>query len=226
MGQIDKIIQSFVKNRVGGVMVFDANGEMLYEDPRINLSDKAKLSFLDQRPKVYEDNMAWEFTDTQKKTYFRIETSSVRVDHEVYQCHLFTDVSDYASLFQDISDYSRQIADIADFQSHIMARLSMPYETCLSDLSQFCGGTAAVLYLSMEDHKTLWVKYEGDYTKEILPESERTKKMLSARRFDLVDGWYCFLSDEMQGQHCAVYLKRSREFNEEYFRNISVYNMI
>ncbi len=226
MVDIDRIIQSFVKNRIGGVMVFDEAGELIYEDPRISLSEKSKLSFLDQRPSINEDNMSWEFTDTQKKTYFRIETSSVRMDHQLFQCHLFSDVSDYASLFQDISNYSRQIADIADFQSHIMSRLSQPYESCLADLANFCGGTEAVLYLTLEDDKTFWVRYDGDYYREVLNNTVSTMKMLDGRRFDLVDGWYCFLSDDMQGQHCAVYLKRSRAFNEEYFRNISVYNMI
>ena len=75
MVDIDRIIQSFVKNRIGGVMVFDEAGELIYEDPRISLSEKSKLSFLDQRPSINEDNMSWEFTDTQKKTYFVGKTS-------------------------------------------------------------------------------------------------------------------------------------------------------
>lgn len=223
---IDKIIQNFVKNRVGGVIVIDSSGKPIYEDSRIILSEKAEKSFIKRRPAFDEESKTWEFTDVETGKYYRVETSTVSMDGKSFQCHLFTDVSDYAGLFQDISNYSRQIADISNFQSNIMAKLSQPYEACLADLTIFCQCTKAVLYLEQDDKTVLRVSYYRNFRKEILPASEDTDEMLYAKRFDMIDGYYCFLSDELGKQRCSVFLMRSQNFNEDYFRDISVYNVI
>ena len=226
MEHVDEIIQSFVKNRIGGVMVLDQSGKVVYRDERILLSEKALLSFLRRRPGIDEAGRTWEFSDSISGKYYRVETYTVPNRGREYQCHLFTDVSDYASLFQDISEYSRHIADISNFQSHIMAKLSQPYETCLADLTSFCGSMRTVLYLLEEEDQVLRISYYGKYKKEILPLTEETDRMLYARRFDMIDGYYCFLSDDMGGQRCAVFLLRGKDFNENYFRDSSVYNVI
>ncbi len=226
MTMVDQVIQNFVKNRVGGVIVIDSSGTLIYEDSRIILSDKATKSFLKRCPDINEESKTWEFTDAETEKYYRIETSAVRCDGKIFQCHLFTDVSDYAGLFQDISNYSRQIADISNFQSNIMSKLSQPYEACLADLMVFCDSNRAVLYIAQEEDTVLRISYRRDYHKEILPASEDTDEMLYAKRFDMIDGYYCFLSDDLGGQRGSVFLNRTQSFNEDYFRDISVYNVI
>ena len=42
MEAIDRVIQRFVKNRVGGVIVIDEKGDMIYEDSRILLSERSE----------------------------------------------------------------------------------------------------------------------------------------------------------------------------------------
>lgn len=226
MSMIDKVIQIFVKNRVGGVIVIDSSGNLIYEDSRIILSERATASFLKRCPDINEEGKTWEFTDPENGKYYRVETSTVKCEGKSFQCHLFTDVSDYAGLFQDISNYSRQIADISNFQSNIMSKLSQPYEACLADLTSFCESTKAVLYIEQDDDTVLRITYKREYAKDILPASEDLNEMLYAKRFDMIDGYYCFLSDDLGGQRCSVYLMRSKTFNEDYFRDISVYNVI
>ena len=226
MLMIDKIIQNFVKNRVGGVIVIDSEGELIYEDSRIILSEKGTRSFLKRRPPIDEEAKTWEFTDAQTGKYYRVETSTVSSEGKHFQCHLFTDVSDYAGLFQDISNYSRQIADISNFQSNIMSKLTQPYETCIVDLAAFCESSKAVLYVEQEDKTVLRISYRRNYKREVLPASEDTDVMLYAKRFDMIDGYYCFLSDNLGGQRCSLYLMRTGNFNEDYFRDVSVYNVI
>ena len=226
MAMIDKVIQNFVKNRVGGVIVIDSLGDMIYVDSRIVLSQKATGSFLKRRPSMDEDSKTWEFTDVQTGKYYRVESSTVICEGKSFQCHLFTDVSDYAGLFQDISNYSRQIADISNFQSNIMSKLSQPYEACLADLAAFCESSKAVLYIEQPDKTVLRISFSKNSKKQVLPASEDTDVMLYAKRFDMIDGYYCFLSDNLGGQRCSVYLMRTKNFNEDYFRDVSVYNVI
>ena len=57
---------------------------------------------------------------------------------------------------------------------------------------------------------------------------EKEMKLLEASfsRGGFSDGYYCFLSEKTQDQKYALFLRRGPEFNEEYFRDASVYNVI
>lgn len=226
MLQIDSLIQEFVRKRVGGVIVFDSGGNLIYEDDRIAISEKARNSFVKRRPAIDEEKKVWEFTDNDNGKYYRIETATIDFEGATYQCHLFTDVSDYAGLFQDISNYSRHIADISNFQSNIMAKLSQPFEVCLADLTVFCGSSKAIMFVEQKNDVVMCISYDQKCIKKIVPKSEYTEEMLSAKRFDMIDGCYCFLNGKLGRHRCAVYLTRSQDFNEDYFRDISVYNVI
>ena len=224
MDKIDKIMHSFIMRSVGDFLILDESGKIVFEDPRIGISEEAKKRFLEQKPDMQSEDMEWEFADDQK--YFRIKTSLVQKGDSTYQCHQFTDVSDYAGLFQDITEYTKQIADLSDFQARIMSRLSEPYEVCLEDLIAFCKAEGAELYLAQEDGKVLKIAYYGDYEKESLPASDETDKLLNVAQYETVNGMDCFLSDEIRGQRCAIYLKRTKDFVDENFRNNSVYTLI
>ena len=96
---IDEAIKEFVKDRVGGVIVNDSDGNICYKDSRILLSEKGFKLWNKKRPAMHE-RKTWEFTDRESEHYYRIETATIDTQEINYQCHLFTDISDYASLFQ------------------------------------------------------------------------------------------------------------------------------
>ena len=223
---IDHAIKRFVQHRVGGVIVSNEDGEIIYTDPRIILSKHALKTFQKRRPAL-DDEKTWELSDMESEKYYRVETATVVEEGNKLQCHLFTDVSDYASLFKDISDYSKHISDISDFQKRILGKLSHGYDACLPDLCELCEASEGVLYMELEDEEGVRVSHFHHRLQSHMekPGSEM-KKMLSARRFDLSEGSYCFLSEQTGAQHYALFLRRGMNFNEEYFRETSVYNVI
>lgn len=224
--EIDRAIKKFVQHRVGGVIVTDSDDQIIYTDPRIILSDQAVKTFIKRKPSADQES-CWELSDYVSQKYYRIETASVEEDGTKLQCHLFTDVSDYASLFQDISNYSKQISDISDFQKRILAKLSHGCDACLPDLAELCRSPQATLYLESDGNEELRVSVFSNrmssYVEEITPEYE---SYLKAKRFDLSEGRYCFLSDETDNRRYALFLQRGMDFNEEYFRETSIYNVI
>ncbi len=133
MNTIDEAIKEFVKDRVGGMIVNDENGNICYRDSRIVLSEESLKNFNRKRPSP-EDRKTWEYTDRDSGKYYRVESASVNKEGNVYQCHLFTDISDYATLFQDISAYSRHISDMSDFQKSILSKLSQDYDAKDKDI--------------------------------------------------------------------------------------------
>ena len=223
---IDRAIQSFVRHRVGGVIVNTVEGEILYFDKRIVISDHALAAWQKRRPSADEEK-CWEFSDAEADKYYRIETASVQEGDCVLQCHLFTDVSDYASLFKDISDYSRLIADVSDFQKGILAKMTQSYDSCLPDLVSFCDATEATLYLESDDRQKICISsFNRRMRTQTVSASEEMDSVLGSKRFDLSNGSYCFLCEETDSRRYALFLRRGKNFNEEYFRDASVYNVV
>ncbi len=226
MSKVDEAIREFVKDRVGGVIVNDAEGNVLYQDPRLIFSEKGMRSWKRKRPPV-DDRKTWEFTDFESMKYYRAETGSVKIGAEIYQCHLLTDISDYASLFQDISDYSKRISDMSDFQKNILAKISQAYDSFLPELAEFCNVADAELYVKTEG---MDFAYKSSYGKRLtrhrIPLSDEVQKLFHMKRFDFLDGYYCFLAEHAPGQSYALFLRRGAMFNEEYFRDASVYNVV
>ena len=223
---IDHAIRSFVQHRVGGVIVVDESDEIIYSDPRIILSEPATKVFRKRKPQMDEER-CWELSDPESEKYYRVESASVEEEGKRLQCHLFTDVSDYASLFKDISDYSKRISDISDFQKTILAKLSHGYDACLPDLCELCEATEARLYMQIEDSDDVRVSVFHNHLESYISDNpDDIKMMTNAKRFDLFEGSYCFLSEKTGNQHYALFLRRGMNFNEEYFREASVYNVI
>ena len=226
MTTIDEAIKEFVKDRVGGVIVNGKEGRIVYQDSRIELSPKGMESWDRKRPTIHE-RKTWEFTDVDAGRYYRVETATISTETEDYQCHLFTDVSDYATLFQDISDYSKRISDMSDFQKSILAKLSQEYDSFLPELTDFCKATDSVLYMEQEGAGYIRKSsYGGRLNRYRIASSKEIENLFQTKRFGFSDGYYCFLSEQTQDQKYALFLRRGPEFNEEYFRDASVYNVI
>ena len=224
--RIDRAIKRFVRHRVGGVIVSNEQGEIIYTDPRIILSDRAVQTFQKRKPPMNEER-CWELSDPESEKYYRVETATVKEKGELLQCHLFTDVSDYATLFNDISEYSKHIADISDFQKRILGKLSHGYDACLPDLCELCQASEATLYMELDDGESVRIShFHLHLTSEVVARNEEYEKLILSKRFDLSDGRYCFLSEQTGAQCYALFLRRGMNFNEEYFREASVYNVI
>ncbi len=226
MNTIDDVIREFVKDRVGGVIVNDTKGTICYQDSRIVLSEKGIETWNRKRPMI-DERKTWEFTDLGSEKYYRIETATIYAKEEAYQCHLFTDISDYATLFQDISDYSKRISDMSDFQKSILSKLSQDYDSFLPELTDFCGATDSILYMKeCESHYVRRSSYSERLLRNNVRYSGELEQVFLTERFDFTDGYYCFLSEQIQNESYTLLLRRGPEFNEEYFRDASVYNVI
>ena len=224
--EIDRIIKQFVKQRVGGVLVLNCAGEIIYKDERIPLSDKDVATFVKRCPDFDEVKSNWDFADAEHGKYYQIETATIKEADADYQCHLFTDVSEYAELCREVSDFYKQTADISRFQSNIMGKLSEPAESCLADLTAFCGSTKARLYIKTSA-VTACISYDdGILRRKIVSSTANVEELMRCRRFDYVDGLYCFLNDDIGDKRFALFLKRGTAFKDGYFEDLSVYNVV
>ena len=227
--KIDNITDNFLKNDIGGIIVTSADLEILYCDARTALSDNVKKRIAGHSthmpPSV--SCKSWELTDTASGKYYRIMTSAADCDGETVYCHHITDVSDYADLYQEIAAYSQKISDVSDFQTEILKSISGSYVNCLPILADFCMSDCTALYLE-DNGRNIFVHayYDEEIRLEKSVPDEEKRAVFACERFGSVGGSRCLLSETLNEYRYSVFVSESEGFNEEYFRDISIYNVI
>ncbi len=225
----DSIIKQFIQNEVGGIVLTDTKGNIIYADKNVPVCEQLKkqLERRGERALTTQKSCPWEFTDSKTKKFYRVQTSAQQQEDKTVYCHILVDVSDYANLYQDITNYSVKIADISDFQAKILSKISKSYEFCLPDLAEFCHSSTAILYIEAANGtKVTKIVFDGDFSKSQLQASVQTDSLLSEKRYSQRGKYHCLLCEQADSRRYAVYLKAGIYFNSEYFQDISLYNVI
>ncbi len=109
--RIDELMLRFFREDVGGVLIVDEAGEVLYSDERSK--EIVRQSPLWKRacppPRVGQRGEVWDLPNRSTGKPFMVTTSTFEEDGRLVQLHHFADSSLYMELFRDISDYSREL---------------------------------------------------------------------------------------------------------------------
>jgi len=109
--RVDDMILRFFKEDVGGLLIVNARGEVLYEDARsaeIYRQAKRWQRFCPP-PAEGQRGEEWDLPNVEGSRPYMVTTSTFVEDGELIQVHYFTDNSVYIELFRDINDYSREL---------------------------------------------------------------------------------------------------------------------
>ena len=227
---MEQMLQDFLKKNVRGIVITDANGEIISTDGEVSLSDPLRRQLAKRAGDAITGKRSaskWEFINPETKQFYRVKSSLEESENGRFFCSLFTDFRDYVELYNDISDYSGHISDVSDFQASILSKMAEPYECCLPDLKDFCRSEEAVLYISSMDGGSIRrISYREEYERTRLPVSARMDRTLQAGRFDRIGAYHCLLSEKTEGRYYVVYVKGGEAFDEDHFRDISLYNVI
>ncbi len=228
---LKELVDEFVKTEIGGVMVTDDAGSILYSDNKAKLSDHTLKRFLARLPQLNceGERRTWELTESDGGKYYRILSVAKVYDGKLCRFHCLSDVSDLADLSKDISEYSRRISDYSDFQTKIMNLISKSYDTFLPALAELCCSDEAVIRLErLWSGKIAVTSYNGTVTHKTykLDGSKNYDEMFDVKRFETFGGYRCLMSESVADRRCVVLLKDSDRFSNTYFKDISVYNTI
>lgn len=226
---IENIIDDFLRNEIGGIVVTDENNNILFSDDKQTLPEHVRDRFFARVPlhsKVGERKI-WELTDAQNDGYYRVLSVVKEYDGKLYRCHCITDVSELADLSKNISEYSRRISDFSDFQTSILEVLSKPYDSFLPALANLCKTDEAIIRMERKSgSKVVITTYNGEMKKESVPLNNETGFAFGFKRFDKMNGYRCLMSETASERRYAVFLKDSEQFSEDFFKDIAVYNVI
>lgn len=102
---MNELINEFLKNDTGGIIVTDSECNVLYTNNKITMSEKLKIKWSNSMPKAKlgQHGEVWEFYDSDSKIYYRITTSSyLMVKFVRYTFYLiFLSILLYLRIFQN-----------------------------------------------------------------------------------------------------------------------------
>ena len=108
----DMLLRFFLED-VGGNLITDENGSVLYEDARARAirRDRTNWAAACPPPREGQRGERWDLLDKDSAQSYLAVTTTVRWEGNLLQLHHLADSSDYMQLFRDMGDYSRTLKD-------------------------------------------------------------------------------------------------------------------
>ena len=108
--ELSDIILRFSLEDVGGVMITDEAGEVIYEDARVrNLLQENTNWAACPLPREGQRGECWDLLHKDSGRTYMVVTSTCSDGGRTLQLHYLADSSEYMELFRDMGDYSRSL---------------------------------------------------------------------------------------------------------------------
>ena len=107
----DDMILRFFRDDIGGILITDENGEVLYEDEKTAFIRKGKTNWKAACPPPVPGQRGemWDLLHSESGMTYMVITSTFADEGRVRQIHHLVDTSLYMGLYRDMSDYSRKL---------------------------------------------------------------------------------------------------------------------
>ena len=109
--RIDDMILRFFRDDVGGILIMNAAGEILYEDEKSSgiIRGVDRWNRMCPPPREGQRGEVWDLPVAAAGKSYTVITSTIMSEGEPIQIHQFTDNSAYMELYRDINQYSRTL---------------------------------------------------------------------------------------------------------------------
>ena len=110
---LDQIILRFFRDDIGGVLITDEAGQILYSDEKSVFVRQEKTNWHAACPPSRPDQKSefWDLLRTSTGETYMVITSTFEDPEGPLQIHQLIDTSVYMGLYRDISDYSKTLKD-------------------------------------------------------------------------------------------------------------------
>ena len=114
---LNEMILRFFKHDIGGILITDGNGEVLYEDAKAESVRSGKTNWDTAcPPPVYgQRGEMWDLLDSGSGRTYMVCSSTFREDGCLRQIHHLTDTSLYMDLCRDMGEYSKALQMEKDY---------------------------------------------------------------------------------------------------------------
>lgn len=107
----DAAIMRFFRDDIGGILITDAAGNVLYEDKKMAMVRRRKTNWQAACPPPRPDQKGeiWDLLDSDIRETYMVITSTFTEEGQRFQIHHLVDTSLYMGLYRDITQYSRTL---------------------------------------------------------------------------------------------------------------------
>jgi len=107
----DDLILRFFRDDIGGILMTDAKGSVLYQDAATAFIQREKTNWKAACPPPRADQRAeiWDLLRSENGKTYRVITSAYDQDGKLIQVHHLVDTSLYMDLYRAITDYSKSL---------------------------------------------------------------------------------------------------------------------
>ena len=119
MADYSEMILRFFREDIGGILITDEAGEILYSDPVSDFvrEDQTNWSVACPVPRIGQKAEPWDLTSFSKKRTVMVLTSTVEDSGKLLQIHELIDITLYITMCRDISRYTKQLRESGDRDS-------------------------------------------------------------------------------------------------------------
>ena len=221
----DNVLLKLWKKEEKNILITDKDGELVYESPQMDCPTEVLLSKIKFAP---DDSDEWEFFDKTNDVYFRVSRDYIEDEGEKYICYSYTDVSEYTRLMKDVLSYTKGISNMSKFQSSIMKKLSMPYDTFIPGLAEYCNAKEVVMYIRYVKYsKYLYMtKYVNELVRTLIRPDEESDSYFSLEPGEKSGNYTCIVNSGRQDIEYVVLISGNDSYSVKNGMDISVHNVI
>ena len=114
---LDEMILRFFRNDIGGILITDEEGAVLYEDAKAASVRQAKTNWgtACPPPAYGQRGLIWDLLDSGTGRTYAVCSSTFREDGRLRQIHHMTDTSLYMDLCRGLGEYSKSLQIEKDY---------------------------------------------------------------------------------------------------------------
>ena len=179
---LNSVILSFFRDDIGGILITNEAGEVVYEDPLTAFVQREKTNWKAACPPPREGQRReiWDLLNSENKKTYMVITSSFTDEEGLKQIHHLVNTSMYMDLYRDISAYSKVLKTKKDYDDltglYNKGKLNEMKRTLFGKME-----TLAVFNMDVNNLKQMNDRHGHEAGDRLLRKAAESLKMIEAR---------------------------------------------
>lgn len=179
---LNSVILSFFRDDIGGILITNEAGEVVYEDPLTAFIQREKTNWKAACPPPREGQRReiWDLLNSENKKTYMVITSSFTDEEGLKQIHHLVNTSMYMDLYRDISAYSKVLKTKKDYDDltglYNKGKLNEMKRTLFGKME-----TLAVFNMDVNNLKQMNDRHGHEAGDRLLRKAAESLKMIEAR---------------------------------------------
>lgn len=116
MADYNEILLRFFRDDIGGILITDVSGAILYSDSRSDFirNEKTNWASACPSPRAEQKAEAWDLIRVSGRKTYMVVTSTVQEQDSLIQIHHLVDSSLFMEMYRSITDYSKTLKQAGD----------------------------------------------------------------------------------------------------------------